>query len=58
MLFEEFCNCGTILDFKKIISVVRSQGINFQIIIQGVAQLSDRYENNTWQEIIGNCVRP
>ena len=58
MLFEEFCNCGTILDFKKIISVVRSQGINCQIIIQGVAQLSDRYENNTWQEIIGNCVRP
>lgn len=52
---DEFCNCGTILDFKKIISVVRSQGINCQIIIQGVAQLSDRYEHNQWEEIISAC---
>lgn len=52
---DEFCNCGQIVDFKRIISTVRSRGINCQIIIQGAAQLADRYEHHEWEEIIGNC---
>jgi len=55
---DEFCNVGKILDFKKIISTVRSRGINIQVIIQSAAQLSDRYEKKEWEEIIGNCLRP
>lgn len=55
MMLDEFCNCGQIVDFKRIISTVRSKGINCQIIIQGAAQLADRYEHNEWEEIIGNC---
>lgn len=52
---DEFCNIGKILDFKKIISTVRSRGINCQVIIQSAAQLSDRYEKKEWEEIVGNC---
>ena len=52
---DEFCNIGKILDFKKIISTVRSRGINCQVIIQSAAQLSDRYEKKEWEEILGNC---
>ncbi len=46
---------GKILDFKKLISTVRSRGINCQVIVQSVAQLSDRYEKKEWEELVGNC---
>ena len=52
---DEFCNIGKILDFKKLISTVRSRGINCQIVVQSAAQLSDRYEKKEWEEIVGNC---
>jgi len=52
---DEFCNVGKILDFKKILSTVRSRGINCQIIAQSAAQLSDRYEKKEWEELVGNC---
>lgn len=52
---DEFCNIGKILDFKKLISTVRSRGINCQVIVQSVAQLSDRYEKKEWEELVGNC---
>ena len=55
MVLDEFCNIGKIADFKKLISTVRSRGINCQVVIQSVAQLSDRYEHKEWEEIIGNC---
>lgn len=55
VMLEEFCNIGRLVDFKKTISVCRSFNIHCQIIIQGIAQLSDRYENKEWEEIIGNC---
>jgi len=46
---------GKLLDFKKTISVVRGYGINCQIIVQSIAQLSDRYPIKEWEEIVGNC---
>jgi type IV secretion system protein VirD4 len=52
---DEFCNVGKILDFKKIISTVRSRGINCQVIVQSAAQLSDRYEKKEGEELVGNC---
>ena len=53
-VMDEFCNIGKLLDFKKTISVVRSYGINCQIIVQSIAQLSDRYPVKEWEEIVGN----
>ena len=55
MVLDEYCNCGSILDFKKILSVCRSQGVNCQIAVQGLAQLADRHPHNEWEEIVGNC---
>jgi len=54
-MMDEFCNVGKLLDFKKTISVVRGYGINCQIIVQSIAQLSDRYPVKEWEEIVGNC---
>jgi len=54
-VMDEFCNIGKLLDFKKTISVVRGYGINCQIIVQSIAQLSDRYPIKEWEEIVGNC---
>ena len=54
-LLDEFCNVGKLLDFKKTISVVRGYGINCQIVVQSIAQLSDRYPVKEWEEIVGNC---
>ena len=54
-IMDEFCNIGKLLDFKKTISVVRGYGINCQIVVQSIAQLSDRYPIKEWEEIVGNC---
>ncbi len=54
-IMDEFCNIGKLLDFKKTISVVRGYGINCQIVVQSIAQLSDRYPVKEWEEIVGNC---
>ena len=52
---DEFPNIGTIPDFCKKISTVRSRGLNISIIFQNLAQLQNRYPQNQWQEILGNC---
>jgi len=54
-VLDEFCNVGYLGDFKKTISVCRSFNLNCQLATQGIAQLSDRYPNKEWEEIIGNC---
>lgn len=55
ILLEEACNVGYLADFKRTISVCRSYNIHCQVVVQGIAQLSDRYQNHEWEEIIGNC---
>jgi len=53
---EEFCNIGYLGDsFLRTLSVIRSRNVALQIIIQSVAQISDRYPNREWEEIISNC---
>jgi type IV secretion system protein VirD4 len=34
---------------------MRSRGLHASIIFQNIAQLKNRYPNDAWQEIIGNC---
>ena len=46
---------GQIPDFNKKISTVRSRGIALIPILQNIGQFKNRYPNDLWQEIIGNC---
>lgn len=54
-ILDEFPNIGAIPDFTKKISTMRSRGISSFIIFQNIAQLKNRYPNDGWSEIIGNC---
>lgn len=54
-ILDEAPNIGAIPDFKKKISTVRSRNISVSIIFQNIAQLRNRYPNDEWLEIIGNC---
>ncbi len=55
ILADELANIGVIPDLTKKISTVRSRGISMSVIFQNLAQMQNRYPNNQWQEIIGNC---
>jgi type IV secretion system protein VirD4 len=54
-LLDEFPNIGAIPDFTKKLSTMRSRGVHASIIFQNIAQLKNRYPNDGWQEIIGDC---
>lgn len=53
-ILDEFPNIGTIVDFKKKISTVRSRSIQIALCFQNLGQLQNRYPDNEWQEILGN----
>lgn len=55
LILDEFTNIGRILDVEKKISTTRSRLINICIIFQNIAQLKNRYDDDIWQEILGNC---
>jgi len=52
---DEWPNIGTVPDFPKKISTIRSRDISISVIFQNLAQLQNRYPLNQWQEILGNC---
>ena len=54
-VLDEFPNIGSIPDFTKKISTVRSRGLNIAVIFQNIAQLQNRYPRGQWEEILGNC---
>lgn len=54
-VMDEFPNLGVINDFKKKISTVRSRNIGISVIFQNIAQLKNRYPNDEYLEILGNC---
>lgn len=54
-IMDEFANIGQIPDFEKVIAFVRSMGMSIDVIIQNLAQLKSRYENDKWEIITGNC---
>jgi len=55
LLADELANIGVIPDLTKKISTVRSRKISMSVIFQNIAQMQNRYPDNAWLEIIGNC---
>ena len=61
LILDEFNNIGRIggapdgSDFCRSLSVIRSRDIRVMITVQSLGQLQNRYPNNLWAEIIGNC---
>lgn len=61
LIFDEFNNVGRIggaadgSDFTRALSTIRSRNIRVMLAVQSLGQLQNRYGNNLWAEIIGNC---
>lgn len=61
LILDEFNNVGRIggaedgSDFARSLSVIRSRDIRVMLAVQSLGQLQNRYGNNLWAEIIGNC---
>ena len=55
LLADEVANVGVIPDLTRKISTVRSRKISMSVIFQNIAQMQNRYPENAWLEIIGNC---
>lgn len=61
LILDEFNNVGRIggaadgSDFARSISVFRSRDIRVMLAVQSLGQLQNRYPNNLWAEIVGNC---
>ena len=61
LILDEFNNIGRIggaadgSDFARSLSVIRSRDLRVMLAIQSLGQLQNRYPNNLWAEIIGNC---
>ncbi len=55
VLGEELTACGTIPDLARRLSVIRSRNISMSCVFQNLAGLQNRYPQNLWQEILGNC---
>ena len=61
LILDEFNNIGRIggapdgSDFCRSLSVVRSRDIRVMLVVQSLGQLQNRYPNNLWAEIVGNC---
>lgn len=52
---DELMNAGKIPLFGRRLSVIRSRGISVSCIVQSLGQLQNRYPDNEWVEIVGNC---
>lgn len=55
MVLDEYANMGTIPDFEKKLSTVRSRGIVTYIILQDINQLKAKHPNDTWRTVINDC---
>lgn len=54
-ILDEFPNIGSIPDFTKKLSTIRSRDLRVAVIFQNIAQLQNRYPMGLWEEIVGNC---
>lgn len=53
---DEWPNIGTMPDFCRRLSTIRSRNLNMTgICFQSIAQLQNRYPLNQWAEILGSC---
>ena len=61
LILDEFNNVGRIggaedgSDFARSLSVIRARNLRVMLAVQSLGQLQNRYPNNLWAEIIGNC---
>lgn len=55
MILDEYANMGTIPDFEKKLSTVRSRGIVTYIIVQDINQLKKKHPMDTWRTVINDC---
>jgi type IV secretion system protein VirD4 len=55
IVFEELNNVGQLDTYPRRLSVARSRSIQVCHVIQSLAQFVNRYPDEQWAEIIGNC---
>ena len=61
LILDEFNNIGKLgaeedgSDFARLLSTCRSRGLRVLMAVQSLGQLQNRYLNNLWWELIGNC---
>lgn len=61
LILDEFNNIGKLgaeedgSDFARLLSTCRSRGLRVIMAVQSLGQLQNRYPNNLWWELIGNC---
>ena len=61
LILDEFNNIGKIgsaadgSDFARMLSTCRSRDIRVMLAVQSLGQLQNRYADNLWAEIVGNC---
>ena len=61
LILDEFNNVGRLggaedgSDFARTLSTCRARDIRVMIAVQSLGQLQNRYPNNLWAEIVGNC---
>lgn len=61
LILDEFNNIGRIggaadgSDFCRALSTIRGRNIRVMLAVQSLGQLQNRYPQNLWSEIVGNC---
>ena len=56
-VMDEFANTALPDNFERVLATMRSRRISVSIIIQNMAQLKALFKDS-WESIVGNCVRP
>lgn len=56
-IMDEFPNVSLPNEFEKILATCRSRSIYCSIIIQNMSQLKALFKDS-WESLVGNCVRP
>ena len=55
IVLDEMNNIGTIKDFGRRLSTIRSRALQVIMCSQSLPQLQNRYPNNLWAELLGNA---
>lgn len=55
IVFEELNNVGQLDTYPRRLSVARSRAIQVCHVVQSLAQFKNRYPEEQWAEIVGNC---
>ena len=55
IILDEMNNIGTIKDFGRRLSTIRSRALQVIMCSQSLPQLQNRYPNNLWAELLGNA---